>query len=63
LLKACEELGIAVVAYSPLGRGMLTGTYVSRLPINIGIFTLAETRSQKSNDDIPEGDWRKVIPK
>jgi len=29
LLKACEELGIAVVAYSPLGRGMLTGTYKS----------------------------------
>ncbi|KAF5316720.1 hypothetical protein D9619_006564 [Psilocybe cf. subviscida] len=44
LLKACEELGVAVIAYSPLGRGMLTGTY-------------------KSNDDIPEDDWRKVVPK
>jgi aryl-alcohol dehydrogenase-like predicted oxidoreductase len=29
LLKACRELGVAVVAYSPLGRGMLTGTYKS----------------------------------
>jgi len=29
LLKTCRELGIAVVAYSPLGRGMLTGTYKS----------------------------------
>ncbi|KAH9477386.1 Aldo-keto reductase str7 [Psilocybe cubensis] len=44
LLKTCRELGIAVVAYSPLGRGMLTGTY-------------------KSHDDIPDGEWRKTIPK
>ncbi|KAI2635717.1 putative aldo-keto reductase [Hypomontagnella submonticulosa] len=27
LLKTCRELGIATVAYSPLGRGMLTGQY------------------------------------
>jgi len=44
LLKTCRELGVAVVAYSPLGRGLLTGTY-------------------KSNADIPDGDWRKIIPK
>ncbi|OTA91150.1 hypothetical protein M434DRAFT_22551 [Hypoxylon sp. CO27-5] len=29
LLKTCRELGIATVAYSPLGRGMLTGRYRS----------------------------------
>ncbi|KZV67260.1 Aldo/keto reductase [Peniophora sp. CONT] len=29
LLSACRELGIAVVAYSPLGRGLLTGRYKS----------------------------------
>ncbi|KAI0381397.1 putative aldo-keto reductase [Hypomontagnella monticulosa] len=29
LLKTCRELGIATVAYSPLGRGMLTGQYKS----------------------------------
>lgn len=29
ILEACRELGIAVVAYSPLGRGILTGTIVS----------------------------------
>lgn len=29
LLRTCRELGIATVAYSPLGRGMLTGQYKS----------------------------------
>ena len=28
LLKTCRELGIAIVAYSPLGRGLLTGQIV-----------------------------------
>jgi len=29
LLKTCRELGITVIAYSPLGRGLLTGQYKS----------------------------------
>lgn len=29
LLETCRELGIATIAYSPLGRGMLTGQYKS----------------------------------
>jgi len=29
LLKTCRELGVTVIAYSPLGRGMLTGAYKS----------------------------------
>lgn len=29
LLNTCRELGVAVIAYSPLGRGMLTGRYKS----------------------------------
>lgn len=29
LLEACRELGVTVIAYSPLGRGLLTGQYVS----------------------------------
>jgi aryl-alcohol dehydrogenase-like predicted oxidoreductase len=29
ILPACAELGISLVAYSPLGRGMLTGRYSS----------------------------------
>lgn len=40
----CTELGIPVVAYSPLGRGVLTGTF---------------TRVS----DIPDGDFRKILPK
>jgi aryl-alcohol dehydrogenase-like predicted oxidoreductase len=29
ILDTCRELGIAIVAYSPLGRGMVTGQYTS----------------------------------
>jgi aryl-alcohol dehydrogenase-like predicted oxidoreductase len=29
LPKTCRELGVAMTAYSPLGRGMLTGAYKS----------------------------------
>lgn len=29
LLQACRELGVTLVAYSPLGRGILTGAYRS----------------------------------
>ncbi|KZO97544.1 Aldo/keto reductase [Calocera viscosa TUFC12733] len=29
LLETCKELGVCVVAYSPLGRGLLTGAYTS----------------------------------
>ncbi|KAL8764593.1 MAG: hypothetical protein Q9209_007962 [Squamulea sp. 1 TL-2023] len=29
LLATCRELGVAVIAYSPLGRGMITGAYTS----------------------------------
>lgn len=33
LLKAARELGIKIIAYSPLGRGLITGKYVSNLQI------------------------------
>ncbi|PWY65683.1 aldo/keto reductase [Aspergillus sclerotioniger CBS 115572] len=29
LLRTCRELGVAVVAYSPIGRGLLTGQFTS----------------------------------
>jgi aryl-alcohol dehydrogenase-like predicted oxidoreductase len=35
LFKAAKELGIAVVAYSPLGRGLITGQYVSLVCISM----------------------------
>ena len=30
VLKTARELGVAIVAYSPLGRGILTGRYVRK---------------------------------
>ena len=44
IAAACAELGIPLVAYSPLMRGALAGQI-------------------KSNADIPEGDFRKFLPK
>lgn len=38
ILDACRELGIAVVAYSPLGRGALTGAYKSAADFEDGDF-------------------------
>ncbi|KAL4869943.1 hypothetical protein BDV12DRAFT_195947 [Aspergillus spectabilis] len=34
LLEACRELGVAVVAYSPTGRGILTGRHLTRETIS-----------------------------
>ncbi|KAJ2904170.1 uncharacterized protein MKZ38_008791 [Zalerion maritima] len=42
--KACAEHGIPLIAYSPLGRGVLTGAI-------------------KSIADIPEGDFRRHLPR
>ena len=44
IAAACAELNIPVVAYSPLGRGFLTGDI-------------------KKPEDIPEGDFRKHMPR
>ncbi|KZF22272.1 Aldo/keto reductase [Xylona heveae TC161] len=44
VMDTCAELGIPIVAYSPLGRGFLTGQI-------------------KSIDDIPEGDFRRHMPR
>jgi aryl-alcohol dehydrogenase-like predicted oxidoreductase len=33
VLDVCRELGIAIVAYSPLGRGILTGQVVRPPPL------------------------------
>ncbi|KAF8844589.1 aldo/keto reductase [Paxillus ammoniavirescens] len=44
VIATAKELGVAVAAYSPLGRGFLTGQI-------------------KRHDDIPEGDFRRYLPR
>jgi aryl-alcohol dehydrogenase-like predicted oxidoreductase len=36
ILDLCQELGIGFVAYSPLGRGFLTGTVTNRDALRAG---------------------------
>lgn len=49
LLKTCRELGVAVIAYSPLGRGMLTGAYTSPSDFEEGDFRRYAPRFTKEN--------------
>jgi aryl-alcohol dehydrogenase-like predicted oxidoreductase len=49
ILKACRELGIAVVAYSPLGRGFLTGQIKSPDDFENGDFRKHAPRYNKEN--------------
>ncbi len=49
LLKACRELGVAVVAYSPLGRGFLTGKYRGPEDFEQGDFRKFAPRFSKEN--------------
>lgn len=44
IFKVCEELGITFVAYSPLGRGFLTGAIKSRADLEAGDFRLGNPR-------------------
>lgn len=49
LLKTCRELGVATVAYSPLGRGMLTGAYNSPDDFEDGDFRKYSPRFSPEN--------------
>jgi aryl-alcohol dehydrogenase-like predicted oxidoreductase len=49
LLKTCRELGVAVVAYSPLGRGMLSGTLRSHDDLEESDFRRFLPRFSKEN--------------
>jgi len=49
LKQACDELGVAIVAYSPLGRGFLTGQLKSRADIMEGDFRLMLPRFSEEN--------------
>ncbi len=44
LFDVCKELGITFVAYSPLGRGFLTGAFKSRADFEAGDFRLSNPR-------------------
>lgn len=49
LLKTCRELGVAVVAYSPLARGMLTGALKGPEDFEEGDFRSFAPRFSKEN--------------
>ncbi|KAK3905225.1 NADP-dependent oxidoreductase domain-containing protein [Staphylotrichum tortipilum] len=49
LAKTCRDLGIAIVAYCPLGRGMLTGQYTSPADFAEGDFRRAVPRFSEEN--------------
>jgi aryl-alcohol dehydrogenase-like predicted oxidoreductase len=49
LLKTCRELGVAVVAYSPIGRGMLFGTFKSTSDFSEGGFRQYAPRFSEEN--------------
>jgi len=49
VLPTCRELGIGLVAYSPLGRGFLTGRYQSDAPFAAGDFRATLPRFQPEN--------------
>jgi aryl-alcohol dehydrogenase-like predicted oxidoreductase len=49
VLPACRELGIAVVPYSPLGRGLLTGTVQSASDLHEIDFRQGQPRFQGDN--------------
>jgi aryl-alcohol dehydrogenase-like predicted oxidoreductase len=51
VLPTCRELGIGLVAYSPLGRGFLTGTIRSAEKIEEGDFRKNLPRFQQENID------------
>ncbi|KAF2099272.1 Aldo/keto reductase [Rhizodiscina lignyota] len=49
LLRTCKELGVAVVAYGPLGRGLLTGHLTSRDQFEAGDFRIHAPRFSEEN--------------
>jgi len=49
VLPVCRKLGVGFVAYSPLGRGFLTGKYTSTENLEPGDFRLSNPRFQSEN--------------
>lgn len=48
LLKAARELGVAIVAYAPLGRGLITGTYKSTDDLPKDVYRRTVPRQESS---------------
>ncbi len=49
ILPACKRLGVGLVAYSPLGRGFLTGAYTKRQDFEEGDWRLNNPRFTEQN--------------
>ena len=49
LMETCKELGVAIIAYSPLGRGFLTGQYKSPNDFEEGDFRKMNPRFSEEN--------------
>jgi aryl-alcohol dehydrogenase-like predicted oxidoreductase len=49
MLETCRELGVALVAYSPVGRGLLTGTVAKRSSMVDGDFRTLAPRFSAEN--------------
>ena len=49
LLSTCRSLGVSIIAYSPLGRGMLTGAYKSPNDFEEGDFRRISPRFSEEN--------------
>jgi aryl-alcohol dehydrogenase-like predicted oxidoreductase len=49
IIPACRELGVGLVAYSPLGRGFLTGAISSRSDLQEGDWRLQSPRFEQQN--------------
>ncbi|KAN0065195.1 hypothetical protein ACQY0O_001692 [Thecaphora frezii] len=49
VIRACEELEVPILAYSPIGKGMLTGTIKSRKDIPEGDLRLMQDKFSEEN--------------
>ena len=49
ILRTCRELGIAIVAYSPVARGMLTGSIKTHADLNAGDFRASVPKFSEAN--------------